>query len=271
MPVLTEPLKLLTLVMNQTGLTSLEQIAASPNLTHLEILGNPIPASQIPLLRNLTRLGALIAANLGLTEVDFLRSMPHLTLLSLDGNPIENWAGLSASVQMVFLSVNNTPLRDLSIVEPLSRLEHLDAAGSGIIDASGAESLTTLIGLRLQQNKISDFSFLGSLGFLQQANLSQNNAFVVPGTSSRMAIDAAIARGAIVSFLPQTVSSFRVGIDSALRVHVQGPDGGTPSLQERVSFDDPWVTSTFFPSFTGYSEFVPNSAAPAKVFRSASQ
>ncbi len=106
---------------------------------------------------------------------DLLSSyMEVLTFLECRDLGITRLDGLGYATNLVYLSLFENQINDLTPLSPLVQLQELQLGSNQIQDVSPLEGMTALLRLGLAQNGIEDVSPLASLSQLQWLNLDHN-------------------------------------------------------------------------------------------------
>ena len=149
-----------------------------PNLKLISAAGNNI--ENIDVLKNLTNLESLNLDNNKIKDISALKDLNHLKAVSLENNNITKLDALSNKneLERLFLSnnsglelstlkndsleqltVNNTNIRDLSVVSNLSKLKKIVANDNKITTLSHLKNAKTLESVEVNNNKIDSLDF----------------------------------------------------------------------------------------------------------------
>ena len=152
-----------------------------PNLKLVSAAGNNI--ENIDVLKNLTNLESLNLDNNKIKDLSALKDLNHLRAVSLENNNITKLDALSNKneLERLFLSnnsglelstlkndsleqltVNNTNIRDLSVVSNLPKLKKLVANDNKITTLSHLKSAKVLESVEVNNNKIDSLDFENS-------------------------------------------------------------------------------------------------------------
>ena len=149
-----------------------------PNLKLISAAGNNI--ENIDVLKNLTNLESLNLDNNKIKDISALKDLNHLKAVSLENNNITKLDALSNKneLERLFLSnnsglelatlkndsleqltVNNTNIRDLSVVSNLSKLKKIVANDNKITTLSHLKNAKILESVEVNNNKIDSLDF----------------------------------------------------------------------------------------------------------------
>ena len=149
-----------------------------PNLKLVSAAGNNI--ENIDVLKNLTNLESLNLDNNKIKDISALKDLNHLKAVSLENNNITKLDALSNKneLERLFLSnnsglelatlkndsleqltVNNTNIRDLSVVSNLPKLKKIVANDNKITTLSHLKNAKTLESVEVNNNKIDSLDF----------------------------------------------------------------------------------------------------------------
>ena len=149
-----------------------------PNLKLISAAGNNI--ENIDVLKNLTNLESLNLDNNKIKDISALKDLNHLKAVSLENNNITKLDALSNKneLERLFLSnnsglelatlkndsleqltVNNTNIRDLSVVSNLPKLKKIVANDNKITTLSHLKNAKTLESVEVNNNKIDSLDF----------------------------------------------------------------------------------------------------------------
>ena len=149
-----------------------------PNLKLISAAGNNI--ENIDVLKNLTNLESLNLDNNKIKDISALKDLNHLKAVSLENNNITKLDALSNKneLERLFLSnnsglelstlkndnleqltINNTNIRDLSVVSNLSKLKKIVANDNKITTLSHLKNAKTLESVEVNNNKIDSLDF----------------------------------------------------------------------------------------------------------------
>ena len=149
-----------------------------PNLKLISAAGNNI--ENIDVLKNLTNLESLNLDNNKIKDISALKDLNHLKAVSLENNNITKLDALSDKneLERLFLSnnsglelatlkndsleqltVNNTNIRDLSVVSNLSKLKKIVANDNKITTLSHLKNAKILESVEVNNNKIDSLDF----------------------------------------------------------------------------------------------------------------
>ena len=149
-----------------------------PNLKLISAAGNNI--ENIDVLKNLTNLESLNLDNNKIKDISALKDLNHLKAASLENNNITKLDALSNKneLERLFLSnnsglelatlkndsleqltVNNTNIRDLSVVSNLPKLKKIVANDNKITTLSHLKNAKTLESVEVNNNKIDSLDF----------------------------------------------------------------------------------------------------------------
>ena len=152
-----------------------------PNLKLVSAAGNNI--ENIDVLKNLTNLESLNLDNNKIKDISALQDLNHLRAVSLENNNITKLDALSSKneLERLFLSnnsglelatlkndsleqltVNNTNIRDLSIVSNLPKLKKIVANDNKITTLSHLKNAKVLESVEVNNNKIDSLDFENS-------------------------------------------------------------------------------------------------------------
>ncbi|MGY3782960.1 pneumococcal-type histidine triad protein [Gemella taiwanensis] len=152
-----------------------------PNLKLVSAAGNNI--ENIDVLKNLTNLESLNLDNNKIKDISALKDLNHLRAVSLENNNITKLDALSSKneLERLFLSsngglelatlkndnleqltVNNTNIRDLSVVSNLPKLKKLVANDNKITTLSHLKNAKILESIEVNNNKIDSLDFENS-------------------------------------------------------------------------------------------------------------
>jgi len=169
------------LVINESGLRSLDFVADLPQLETLDIGGNDI--GDIHGVSGLRRLRVFRAAHNHIYGLDDLNGIASLRVLDLSANSLLSLSYLTLT-DLTSLDVSANQLYDLRGIEPLKRLETLNLAGNQIYRIAGLSGMTALKSLELAGNRIADISVLAELTALhdlKRLDLSHNKIYTTRG------------------------------------------------------------------------------------------
>ena len=152
-----------------------------PNLKLVSAAGNNI--ENIDVLKNLTNLESLNLDNNKIKDISALKDLNHLRAVSLENNNITKLDALSSKneLERLFLSnnsglelatlkndsleqltVNNTNIRDLSVVSNLPKLKKIVANDNKITTLSHLKNAKVLESVEVNNNKIDSLDFENS-------------------------------------------------------------------------------------------------------------
>ena len=152
-----------------------------PNLKLVSAAGNNI--ENIDVLKNLTNLESVNLDNNKIKDISALKDLNHLRAVSLENNNITKLDALSSKneLERLFLSnnsglelatlkndsleqltVNNTNIRDLSVVSNLPKLKKIVANDNKIITLSHLKNAKVLESVEVNNNKIDSLDFENS-------------------------------------------------------------------------------------------------------------
>ena len=152
-----------------------------PNLKLVSAAGNNI--ENIDVLKNLTNLESVNLDNNKIKDISALQDLNHLRAVSLENNNITKLDALSSKneLERLFLSnnsglelatlkndsleqltVNNTNIRDLSVVSNLPKLKKIVANDNKITTLSHLKNAKVLESVEVNNNKIDSFDFENS-------------------------------------------------------------------------------------------------------------
>ena len=152
-----------------------------PNLKLVSAAGNNI--ENIDVLKNLTNLESLSLDNNKIKDISALKDLNHLRAVSLENNNITKLDALSSKneLERLFLSnnsglelatlkndsleqltVNNTNIRDLSVVSNLPKLKKIVANDNKITTLSHLKNAKVLESVEVNNNKIDSLDFENS-------------------------------------------------------------------------------------------------------------
>ena len=152
-----------------------------PNLKLVSAAGNNI--ENIDVLKNLTNLESLNLDNNKIKDISALKDLNHLRAVSLENNNITKLDALSskAELERLFLSnnsglelatlkndsleqltVNNSNIRDLSVVSNLPKLKKIAANDNKITTLSHLKNAKVLESVEVNNNKIDSLDFENS-------------------------------------------------------------------------------------------------------------
>ena len=152
-----------------------------PNLKLVSAAGNNI--ENIDVLKNLTNLESLNLDNNKIKDISALKDLNHLRAVSLENNNITKLDALSSKneLERLFLSnnsglelatlkndsleqltVNNTNIRDLSVVSNLPKLKKIVANDNKITTLSHLKNTKVLESVEVNNNKIDSLDFENS-------------------------------------------------------------------------------------------------------------
>ena len=152
-----------------------------PNLKLVSAAGNNI--ENIDVLKNLTNLESLNLDNNKIKDISALKDLNHLRAVSLENNNITKLDALSSKneLERLFLSnnsglelatlkndsleqltVNNTNIRDLSVVSNLPKLKKIVANDNKITTLSHLKNAKVLESVEVNNNKIDNLDFENS-------------------------------------------------------------------------------------------------------------
>ena len=152
-----------------------------PNLKLVSAAGNNI--ENIDVLKNLTNLESLNLDNNKIKDISALQDLNHLRAVSLENNNITKLEALSSKneLERLFLSnnsglelatlkndsleqltVNNTNIRDLSVVSNLPKLKKIVANDNKITTLSHLKNAKVLESVEVNNNKIDSLDFENS-------------------------------------------------------------------------------------------------------------
>ena len=152
-----------------------------PNLKLVSAAGNNI--KNIDVLKNLTNLESLNLDNNKIKDISALQDLNHLRAVSLENNNITKLDALSSKneLERLFLSnnsglelatlkndsleqltVNNTNIRDLSVVSNLPKLKKIVANDNKITTLSHLKNAKVLESVEVNNNKIDNLDFENS-------------------------------------------------------------------------------------------------------------
>ncbi|PMC36589.1 hypothetical protein CJ195_14230 [Bacillus sp. UMB0899] len=104
-----------------------------------------------------------------------LVQLPSLYYLSIDDTPIKDYSVLKSMKKLQSLSIDNNQLKDLSFLQGMKNLTDITLQNNGIKDISALSSLTKLAIVNLANNQIKDLSpLLASKSNLFMLDLTGN-------------------------------------------------------------------------------------------------
>lgn len=170
-----------SLVLKSKAVCSLEALSLLPNLQSLVIDYDTWDNAQIEdftPIAGLSRLEELYISCPAGENLDFsfLAGMDTITELFLVNCDLKDASFLGEMPQLKCLSLYQTPVADLAVLEKLTDLEELALYGNG--DAKNIETVGKLLKMRdlgLQDCGIEDISFLSGLTQLRGVNLNYNS------------------------------------------------------------------------------------------------
>lgn len=170
-----------SLVLKSKAVCSLEALSLLPNLQSLVIDYDTWDNAQIEdftPIAGLSRLEELYISCPAGENLDFsfLAGMNTITELFLVNCDLKDASFLGEMPQLKCLSLYQTPVADLAVLENLTDLEELALYGNG--DAKNIETVGKLLKMRdlgLQDCGIEDISFLSGLTQLRGVNLNYNS------------------------------------------------------------------------------------------------
>ncbi|CAL6075445.1 Conserved_hypothetical protein [Hexamita inflata] len=138
------------------------------NITELNLPGNNI--SDISSISKLKTLKILDLSSNIIKDISGLQSLLNLTHLFLSSNKLTSYT--VALPNLVDLELENNRITDISAISKLKNLKKLDLGSNIIEDISVLQSLTDLIHLNLQVNKLTSYTL--ALPSLVELFLSRN-------------------------------------------------------------------------------------------------
>lgn len=211
---------------NDAQLSDISPLAGLAGLQHLHLVRNQI--SDISPLAGLTSLTYLELVGNQITDVSAVSPLTQLTYLDLGGNPLSDISPLSTLTNLVILALNSDNISDISPLAGLTNLGSLFLSQNRISDLSPLAGMANLTYLELNGNRVSDISPLASLGKLYVAWLTSNLITdlspvvdspgagyarhfhveynyldLTAGSAAMGQINALLARGDTVSYVPQ--------------------------------------------------------------------
>lgn len=140
-----------TVMVDSSGLSTLEWVRDCPDLHYLSATGNAI------------------------SDISPLSGCDNLDYLYLSDNQIADITPLSASLgQLITLDLSGNQIADASVLSGLSQIGTLRVSDNQLTDVSFLDGLVTLTKLALSNNQISDISALASCNKLQIGLLNGN-------------------------------------------------------------------------------------------------
>lgn len=169
-------------------LKKLEMFSISNNqqLTDISVLSNfhllsDFSLSMMPGLTNLdglsglSNLTTLYIYGINVTDYTALSTLTGLNKLSIYETNIEDLTPLSALDQLKHLEMPfNDNISDITPLTTLPNLEFLDVTSGNLKNLDGIENITTLVKIRVPDNKITELPKLSQLPALEYANFARN-------------------------------------------------------------------------------------------------
>lgn len=159
------------------GISSLEDLAAMPNLTEI-IIRNETGISDfsaLPTMKNVTKLTLSGCGINDETVKNTLTTMIWLNSLVLDENNITTFHSFAGMSKLSVLSLNRNQIKSLDGISTFSGLTSLSLSGNGLNDIRDISSLLSLSTVDLSDNVINDLSALSAVTSISDLNLSSNN------------------------------------------------------------------------------------------------
>ncbi|HOZ46767.1 MAG TPA: leucine-rich repeat domain-containing protein [Candidatus Hydrogenedentes bacterium] len=129
--------------------------------------------------------------------------MLGLTTLVAEGRKIVSLVGLEYATNLSDLRLAGNLLEDVTPLDGLRQLEHLDLSSNRLRDVSALQNATALRTLRLANNRISDLTPLAALVSIEVLDLSGNEVGVITALSSLTNLEGLnLAANRIVSLSP---------------------------------------------------------------------
>lgn len=149
-----------TLVLNNTGVTSLESLLPLKNIDSLSLNGCK-GFKDTDQLAQLNKLQGLYISETGITSLEKLQSLTNLKNVTAAGNHLTTLKGLEHCLNLERLYANGNLLTTTDGLENATQLKVVNLSGNAIRDASVLEkSIATLKYVDLSENPIEDVEFL---------------------------------------------------------------------------------------------------------------
>jgi len=196
--------KLWKLSLHWNKIADISALAGLTNLTGLWMSFNEI--ADITPLSGLTNLQILFLGVNQIDDVSALSGLSNLRILQLRSNSIRDISVLSGLSSLTNLLLEANRIGDITALASLTNLSVLRLSHNEIVDISPLAGLSNLTELWLADNAIADIAALvsnGGIGSGDDVDVRENYLSLDPGSMDMRNIDALLARGALVQYIPQ--------------------------------------------------------------------
>lgn len=170
------PLKDLTglkfLYISHNNISDISSLKDLTNLENFDFAVNKVPDMSI--VKNFTKLNLLDIYSNKISDISHVKDLQKLTYFRADNNNIEDIDALKDLKLLENLDLGNNKIKYISVINGLTNLTKLSLKGNDLASAN-LDKLIKLDDLNLENNKLSDVSFLNKLTKLTSLNLNKNN------------------------------------------------------------------------------------------------
>ena len=158
------------LIVNGTGIKSLDPLKNTPKLTHLECRQTAILA--VSALANCPNLLYLDALDTDIESIEPLTNAKKLTHLNIAGTKVNNLAAITGK-NLEYLNINGTSISDLTPLTGMGDLYTLEASHCNISSIEPLRSDSLLQSLNIRNTKVSSIKGLNKMKYLQKLSISE--------------------------------------------------------------------------------------------------
>lgn len=163
---------------------NISDISSLKNLTNLENFDFAVnKVLEMSIVKNFKKLTLLDIYSNKISDISYVKELENLTYLRADNNNIENIDALKNLKLFENLDLGNNKIKDISVINGLTNLTKLSLKGNDL-DSINLDKLAKLEDLNLENNKISDISFLEKVNKLTSLNLNKNNVENIEAVSN---------------------------------------------------------------------------------------
>jgi len=166
------------LAMSDCGLSTISDLYAAQNLTHLYLSDNTI--RNLDAVSSMTALTELDLTNNAVSDLDALSMLVNLNKLILNYNAVSSLEPLAGCIKLAHLEADHNELSHLDGIAYLPLLTHLSVDSNDLSDVDILREVTGLTNLSIASNDIEDITELDTLINLQIFDFSANQVEELP-------------------------------------------------------------------------------------------